>query len=268
VSPDGSRIALLRGTSGAGDVWTYELAGGTLSRLTFTGNCAAPIWSADGRYVYYTMFATSGAASSIARKPADGSREAETLGGVPGRSYLSLVDEVHGIAVLDSIVAASDRGDLLRVRLAPAGAAAEPLVASAFNEYGASVSPDGRWLAYQSDDTGRPEIYVKDLAPGGVRRQLTSTRGEEPHWSRDGRELYFRATNRLFAVPIGEAPAFHAGKPQPLFDGIYNSGIESGRSYDVDPKTGRFLLVVPTREPRTTDVIRVVLNWDAALGGS
>ena len=264
VSPDGSRIALLSGTSGNGDVWIYDVRAGTFTRLTFNGTSAAPIWSADGRTVYYTTFDGAGARSTIMRKVADGSREAESLRSVDGRAYLASVDEAGQTAILDSIIAASDRGDILRLSFA-ADSKPEQLVASKFNEYASNVSPDGQWVAYQSDDTGRPEVYVLGLAGKGPRRQVTSTGGEEPHWSRDGRELYFKTANRLMAVPIAEGPSLRAGNARPLFDGIYNSGIESGRSYDLDPRTGRFLLVLPFRESLSTGLVRVVLNWDADL---
>jgi len=265
VSPDGTRVALLKGSSGAGDVWIYDIGAGTMTRLTFNGTSAAPNWSADGRTVYYTVFDASGERSSIARKLADGSRDAETLRAVEGRrSYVGSVDEARQTVILDAVVTVNDRGDVLRVPLAPS-AAAQALVSTRFNEFGASVSPGGQWLAYQSDESSRPEIYVLDLANPTLRWQVTSTGGEEPHWSRDGRELYYRTANRLLAVPIAAGPSFRAGSPRALFDGIYNSGIESGRSYDVDPKTGRFLLVVRARDDRATSAVRVVLNWDAEL---
>ena len=262
VSPDGTRVALLRGTSGAGDVWIFDVSGGTLTRLTFNGTSAAPAWSADGRTVYYTFFDASGERSSIARKPADGSRDAETLRAVDGqRSYVGSVDEARAAVILDAVVTSSDRGDVIRLPLAP-GAPGQPLAATRFNEFASSVSPGGQWLAYQSDDTGRPEVYVRDLAGTGLRWQVTSAGGAEPHWSRDGRELYYRTADRLMAVPIASGPSFRAGNPRPLFDGLYSSGIESGRSYDVDPKTGRFLLVVRARDDRAIGTVRVVLNWD------
>jgi len=105
-----------------------------------------------------------------------------------------------------------------------------------------------------------------DLSGTGARYQVTSTGAEEPHWSRDSRELYFRSANRLLAVPVATEPSFRAGQARPLFDGVYNSGIESGRSYDVDAKNGRFLLVVRAAENRAPMAVRVVVNWDATLG--
>jgi len=263
VSPDGTRVALLQGSSGAGDVWIYETSGGTFTRLSFNGTSAAPEWSPDGRYVYYTTLDASGRSSSIVRKLADGSRDVETVRTLDRRAYISSVDEVKGMVVLDTIVTASDRGDVLRMPLAPGGAA-QPLTSSQFNEYGSSVSPNGRWIAYQSDETGRPEVYALDLATPGLRRQVTTDGGEEPHWSSDGRELFYRNVNRLMTTPVVGGPSLRFGNPTPLFEGVYTSGIETGRSYDVNPKTGRFLLVLPARELKSTGTIRVVLNWDAA----
>ena len=76
--------------------------------------------------------------------------------------------------------------------------------------------------------------------------------------------MFYRVANRLIGVPLGDGAAFHAGMARPLFDALYNLGIESGRSYDVDPKTGRFLIVVPAGDGAASGVVRVVLNWDAA----
>jgi hypothetical protein len=94
---------------------------------------------------------------------------------------------------------------------------------------------------------------------------VSSAGGEEPHWSADGRDLYYRTANRLMAVPIAAGQTFRAGSPRPLFDGIYNSGIQSGRSYHVDPKTGRFLLVRPVSDSRAAGTVRIILNWDVSL---
>jgi serine/threonine protein kinase/Tol biopolymer transport system component len=263
VSPDGTRAVLLKGTTGGGDVWTYDFSSGTLNRLTFTSTNAAPMWSADGKMVYYTAFEPTGASSTIMRKVADGSREAEVVRKVPGRAYLDWIDDRQTMAIIDSVNAASDRGDLLRCAFDPA-APAQALVSSAANEYAGSVSPGGRWLAYESDETDRLEVHVRDLTGTGAHWQVTTAGGEEPRWSADGREMVYRIANRLVSIPLVEGTTFQAGKPRPLFDALYNLGIESGRSYDVDPKTGRFLIVVPADGGSTSAVVRVVLNWDAA----
>ncbi len=243
VSPDGKRAALLSGTAGNGDVWIHEFETGAFNRLTFTATNAAPIWSIDGHTVYYTSFDRPARTTTLLRKPWEGGRDAEAIGKIPDRGYFVWVDAREQSAILDVAHSLSDRGDIVRVRFAP-DPTLDTLVASPANEYTGAVSPDGRWLAYNSDATGRPEIYVRDLMGTG-QWQVTSTGGLEPNWSSDGRELYFRTANRLMAVVVGDGPAFRYGKPRPLFDGIYSSGIESGRSYHVDGAARRFLLVRP-----------------------
>jgi serine/threonine protein kinase/Tol biopolymer transport system component len=261
ISPDGTRAAVLNGAGGNGDVWIYEFATGTFNRLTFTATNAGPAWSADGRTVYYASFSKDGASATIFRKPADGSRDAEAVGKTVGRAYLGWVDPAERTVVVDAIEVASDRGDIVRV---PFGESAGPqrLVVSPSNEYGAAVSPSGQWFAYQSDETGRFEVYVRSLAGTGARWQVTVSGGEEPHWSHDGRELFYRTQNRLMVVSVDPGTTFRASSPRHLFDGLHNSGIESGRSYDVDPRTGRILLVRPVDADRTDRTVRIVLNWD------
>ena len=142
MSPDGTRAVLLRGTTGGGDVWTYDFSNGTDNRLTFTGRNAAPMWSPDGKMVYYTAFDQTGDASTIMRKVADGSHEAEIVRRVPGRAYLDSIDDRQTMAIIDSVNAASDRGDLLRCAFDPS-VAPQPLVAGSANEYrGQSVRRD------------------------------------------------------------------------------------------------------------------------------
>jgi serine/threonine-protein kinase len=264
ISPDGTRAALLAGTSGNGDVWIHEFAGGTFSRLTFTGTNAAPMWSPDGLSVYYTSFNAASDESTLLKKLADGSREAVTVAKVPARTYIAWVNQTETAAIVDGVTRLSDRGDIIRVTFG-SPAALVNVISTPANEYASAVSPGGHWLAYQSDDTGRPEIYVRDLGGGGARWQVTSEGGEEPHWSSDGRQLFFRTANRLLAVPLESGNTFRPGRPRGLFDGVYSTGLESGRSYDVNPVTGRFLLVRPADEGPSSHAVRIVLNWASDL---
>ena len=264
ISPDGKRAALLEGNSGSGDVWIYDFADGTFNRLSFTGSNAAPTWSGDGLSVYYSSFDAVNTESTILRKPADGSRDATVVKKIAGRVYIAWVDPTDTFAIVDAVNPKSDRGDILRLTFG-GSTSVETLVATPFTEYGGSASPRRTWLAYQSDETGRPEIHVRDLGGSGARWQVTFEGGEEPHWSRDGLQLFYRSANRLLAVALEPGPAFRYGRTRGLFDGVYNTGIESGRSYDVSPASARFLLVRPADAGPMPQAVRIVLNWQEEL---
>jgi Tol biopolymer transport system component len=140
-----------------------------------------------------------------------------------------------------------------------------PFLATRFNEIYPRFSPDGHWMAYTSNESGRYEVYVRSFSmnadetavePGGKWQISTEGGASAPHWRSDGRELYFRSNRRIMAVEITTSPAFHAGKPQPL------PGIPPG-AWDCTADGKRFLVMVPKNggpEPYT-----VVLNWQAGL---
>ena len=136
----------------------------------------------------------------------------------------------------------------------------QPLLTTEFDEYAASISPNGRWVAYQSNETTRYEIYVRDVAAGGGRWQISTSGGEEPRWAADGRELFFRNDTRMMSARISAGPSFQNDTPQVLFDGVYNLRSDSGVSYDVDPQ-GRFLMIRPAADDATPSAVRMILNW-------
>ncbi len=130
-----------------------------------------------------------------------------------------------------------------------------------------SLSPDGRWLAYTSSETGRLEIYVEAFPVSGARHLVSVEGGDEPVWSRDGRELFFRRAQSLFAVPVRTAEGFSAGKPVRLFDADFvTSGAAVVRDLDYDVAAdGRFLVVRPSEEEKASPHLNVVLNWTSEL---
>jgi serine/threonine protein kinase/Tol biopolymer transport system component len=266
ISPDGSRAALLQGSSGSGDVWIYEFARSTFTRFTFTTTNATPVWSADSKNIYYVSIAPVGARdqTTIFRKPADGSHDAETILTMNGRQYLKAIFRDGETALLDSELQTTT-GYVSKITLT-AGAQPTPIVSTPqFNHFAAAVSSDGRWLAYQSNESGRPEIYVRDLAEGGGRWQISTGGGQEPHWSPNGRELYYRNSGSLLVVPIETQTTFQAGTPKNLFGEVYDLRSNTGETYDVDPRGGRFLLIRPPKEDVTSAQVRMVLNWFSEL---
>jgi len=137
-----------------------------------------------------------------------------------------------------------------------------PYLQTPFNEGAAVFSPDGHWIAYSSDETGRYEIYVHEFPGPGGKYQISTEGGTEPAWNRNGRELFYRSGDKLMAVDILTHPAFSAGKPKFLFQGQYQPDPTVNANYDVSPDGQRFLMLKPgaTQEMAPTQ-INVVLNW-------
>lgn len=134
-----------------------------------------------------------------------------------------------------------------------------------FRERGATVSPDGRWVAYASDDSGQAEVYVVPLDGSGGRPTLSTDGGDEPVWAHDGREIFYRNDARMMAVEVTTGPTFSAGTPRALFEMPSTPTFRWGiRNYDVHPDGQRFLVVEDEIGDRAVP-IRIVLNWAEEL---
>ena len=139
-----------------------------------------------------------------------------------------------------------------------------PFLQGPANESGPQFSPDGHWLAYVSDESGRSETYVQPYPPGRGEQHLISTEGgTEPVWNRNGRELFYRSGNKMMAVDIVTQPSFAASKPRMLFEGPYlPNPFAPSPNYDVSPDGQRFLMIKPTEQAQAAATqINVVLNW-------
>jgi eukaryotic-like serine/threonine-protein kinase len=142
---------------------------------------------------------------------------------------------------------------------------AEPFLQTSAQESGARFSPDGRWLAYVSDASGRNEVYVQPYPGPGSRWQVSSDGGGQPVWNRNGRELFYRSEDKIMAVDITTEPSFSAGRPKMLFKGSYfSSSHVENPFYDVSPDGQRFLMLKPSEQAVLTQ-INVVLNWTEEL---
>jgi len=122
------------------------------------------------------------------------------------------------------------------------------------------LSPDGRWLAYVSNESGRSEVFVQPYPGPGTRVQISADGGIEPLWSRDGRELFYRNGERMMAVDVTTAPTFRAGTPRVLSEGRFLFSPNGVAGYDV-AADGRFLMIQPLHPDPPTNQIQVVLNW-------
>ena len=264
VSPDGRKIALRMNPAGSGlaqmDVWVYELPAGPLTRLTFEpGSDDDPDWTPDGKRILFdsqreggtTLWITpwdgSGKAERVLHRPKNPDRTSWLPG---GREFL--FQEHVGSGPYDIGIAVLGQPDSVRM-----------LLTSPFNESWPVASPDGRWLAYQSDESGRNEIYLRPLLGEGTRRQVSRQGGAVPVWARSGRELFFESAtgDSLFAARIDEQNDGAVQGIQALFP-----LTQSGLGFDVFPGDSLFLVfdspqVVGDRAQPAV----VVHNFDAEL---
>ncbi len=253
-SPDGGRIAFTASPEGANEVWIFDRTLATMSRLTFEGSALYPTWSAQGDTVYYSTDAES-PDRDIWRRAADGSGAPERVLERPGQQFEIAVPATGGVALVREI--ASTGPALYALPLAPAGEL-RPWVVSSFSERSASLSPDARWAAYTSNESGQDEIYVRAFPEAEGRWQVSSGGGTEPLWSSDGRTIYYRRADTLFATAVQTRPTFTVGPRRTVFTTSFQQN-SSHTNYDRDRRTGEFVVIAQTEGNATALV--VVLNW-------
>ncbi|HEX7792782.1 MAG TPA: hypothetical protein VF456_00450 [Vicinamibacterales bacterium] len=260
IAPDGAYVAIAHGSTG-GEVWVTRLADGTTRRLTLEPGAGEPIWSSDASRILF-VWARGANDAAVSIQDARGNGAAKLVASVGGRLWDWSPDGQR-------IVIGRGRPMDLWIQSVDAGGDPIPFARSPFNKTQAQVSPDGRWIAYTSLDTGHDEVYVDSFPIAGNRRQVSVGGGMQPRWRRDGSELFYLAPDQmLMAMPVtSKSGYFDAGRATPLFrtrlvpTGSQISGIEA--LYDVTPDGQRFLLNGPPADPGPP--MTVVLNWAAGL---
>jgi Tol biopolymer transport system component len=271
LAPDGQRVAVGRGVQGNPDVWLIEVARGVPSRFTFDVAVEnAPVWSPDGSQVVFRS--SRKGVHDLFEKPVNGTADEQPLL-VTAQSKSPLDWSRDGRFLLYSTQDSKTGSDLWAL---PLTGERKPfaVLQSSFDEIEGQFSPDGRWLAYASNESGRYEIYIRTFPEAGGKWQVSVAGGVQPRWRRDGRELFYVAPDtRLMAVPIRLAPERHAleaGTPVALFPTRIGTGANFApagflaRAQYAVAADGRFLMNVTT-DDAVTSPITVVLNWTAGL---
>jgi len=259
ISPRGDRIAVTV-HSAEHDVWIHEVGRDALTRMTTAGANGHPVWTPDGSYIFHTFDQASGQ-RDIYRKKSDGTGESEPVGFGEDREWPSdFTPDGRTLVYYEN-----DVKSLADIWVSESGGSPRPLIQTPFNEYWPRLSPDGRFLSYSSDESGRDEVYVQPF-PEVNRRWLVSTNGgREALWSRDGKTIFYREDDKMMSVAVETAPDFSAASPKVLFENpAYHRNFTSGEfNYDVAPD-GRFLMI--RREDALVDLhVNVVLNWTEEL---
>jgi serine/threonine-protein kinase len=237
-SPDGQSVvytALASGAGLAGDIWLLSLKQLISSRLTFEGRQQFPEWEPDGRRVTFTSIGSRGGLLSV---PATGGNPDSLLPSPNGDIYEGfLTRDRHMVVYREGGIP----GNLFYVRL-DSLKSPHPLATSNFDERSPALSPEGRWVAYVSNETGRDEVYVRTFPGGGARWQVSAAGGSEPRWRRDGHELFYRNADTLFALAVLPQQDFAVGRRSVLFTGNYVSNPRHA-GYDVHPNGNQFIFV-------------------------
>jgi Tol biopolymer transport system component len=265
LSPEGGRIVVAIRTDASEDIWLKDVHSGTLTRLTFEGRNTRPRWSADGRSVLYSSVHQGGNADLRSRR-ADGTGEESTLLDL-ARPIINAELTQDTARLIIRLGVPPTRDILLFTR---GEDSARALMASdRFEEVAPALSPDGRWLAYVSDESGRREVYVRPYPDVNAQRwQLSRNGGTEPGWAHSGRELFFRdGAGAFIAVPVQRGASFVPGAPSVLFSTTPFNADWTQRVYSVAPGDARFLFVrnvgVPAADAPSA-LVRVD-NWFAEL---
>jgi serine/threonine-protein kinase len=255
LSPDGRRLALTVGPSARGDVWIYDLSGGAQPlKLTFQGHNIFPIWSPDGKRIVF--LSPAGSSNHMLSIPADGSvTEPERLT-TSENVKLPLAWSTDGAFVLFSETASRTRSDLWLLQMSDR--TTRPWLQTPLDETDGRFSPDGHWVAYVSDQTGRSEVWVRPFPGPGAPVRVSPDGGRDPVWSRDGRELFYENGPKVLSTAVvTQESNLRVGTPRVLFEGGFVPG--SARGYDVGPD-GRFLMI-EANDTATSASIVVVQNW-------
>jgi eukaryotic-like serine/threonine-protein kinase len=265
LSPDGSKVAIRRADPGSRnlDIWVLDLGRGTTTRFTFDpGDDGNPVWSPDGSRIAWSGFRNNSDAIWI--KSANGVGEVEEIGGLTG-GVVTADWSADGNTIfyqtfttnLVDVLAMDPNGDRR----------SRTVVGSKFMDGRPRLSPDGHWLAYQSDESGRPEVYVVSYPGGAGKWQISTSGGIEPCWSRDGRELFYLGGDaRMMSVPIPAGPGFNPGTPQTLFRVQFEPGASGRRNvYCPSPDGKKFLFLVPAGRNETP--MTALVNWRGSERG-
>jgi serine/threonine protein kinase/dipeptidyl aminopeptidase/acylaminoacyl peptidase len=270
LSPDGSKLAFDLETNGVGDIWVVDLARHTKTRVTFGPQYSAySVWWPDGKSIVFG-YGSSSAGDSLYRQNADGTGSKEKLLETPGILSIpfSISSDGRYIAYMRRDPKSNTDLDIWALPMFPDKSGEQkpfPVVATSFHDVTPAFSPDGKWLAYANDETGRMEVYIQPFPSGPGRWQVSTAGGSKPNWRKDGKELFFfnPADQQIMAVDVGQnAASLQLGAPHALFKALTVSVAAGPYAVSADGK--RF--VVNTILPQSvTEPLTLVTNWPADL---
>jgi serine/threonine-protein kinase len=264
LSPDGRRVALTIEEAdpdySAAHVWLADTERGTLTRFTFDGLSRDPVWAPDGESIVFGS-KRGEVTFGLYQQRLDSQGSAELLWASPIPIWPDPVSWTPDGRTLVFDSKGEETGNDIWMLSLDAERTAGPWLQTPANEWAGRLSADGRWMAYNSDESGRTEVYVQPFPGPGGKWLVSQGGGYNAIWSRDGRQLFYRHRDQIVMVDVETEPSFTIGKPVVLFSGRYRA---TGRDFDVSPDGTRFVMM-RNDDPRTTTKLNVLLNWWRSL---
>jgi Tol biopolymer transport system component len=259
LSPDAARLAV----NADAQLWMYDIRREALTRFTVQGDTNLyPVWTRDGERIVFSSFTGGVEALNLFSRRGDGGGEPERLTSSKYHQYpTSFSPDGRSLAL--SQVTPESSYDIWVMNLTDR--MMRPFVQTPFLESSAQFSPDGEWLAYVSNQTGRFEIFVQPYPGPGATHQISIDGGMEPAWNPSGGELFYRNGDKMMVVDIATKPTFSPGKPRVLFESRHTPTNGTIRFYDVTRDGKRFLMVRDSEDAAPSTQINLVLNWTEEL---
>jgi len=255
LSPDGTQLAT--GLDGD-DIWIFDVHSMRQTRLRHEGNNDEPVWTSDGSRVAYSAPKVDSA--DVYWRAADGTGEPELLVSLDTLNAwpTSFSPDDRYFAFYSSPRGTANQGEMDIWLLDLQSQSSRAIIATPAHEFNPMFSPDGRWIAYQSDESGQWEIYVRPFPELNYKHTVSVGGGTNPIWSKDGRELFYLSRQTMVSVEIAPGETFQAGQPRALFRGDFIVDDIGDQCFDVAPD-GRF--VMRMFGPNAASEIRLVVNW-------
>jgi Tol biopolymer transport system component len=247
------------------DFYFYDFARTVLSKVTTDGLSHDPVWSPDGARLAFRSWQAGGMTLWSMRSDRSGAPERLDPAGTR-QSPVAFSPDGQFLAFDQKDPETGDDAWVLPLR---GNKTPQAVARTRFGEGSMKFSPDGRWVAYSSDESGKPEVYVQAFPGPGLKVQISNDGGIDPVWRRSGGELFYRSRNKMMVVSVVTSPQFKASAPRQLWEGTYSQGIAascgmpgvSSSNYDVTADGQRFLMVRDDDQSVSSTKIVVVLNW-------
>ena len=252
LSPDGKRLALQGSSPQGTDIWVYDIAKQATTRLTTEGNALNPAWMPDGQHLVYVKIMGG---SELWRVAANGSTPAERLLSVDGITLAISVQPNGEEMVFERRM--GGRWSIWRAPVSP-GASPVPLLEEPFDNYMPAISPNGRWLAYVSNSTGKYEVYARPYPSAGAATRISEGGGTEPRWSHDGRRIFYRNATGLQAATLAADSSVSVSGRATLFRDVFEGNMPHA-NYDVRLDDKSFVMLAPGTKGDAQMVL--VVNW-------